>query len=90
MTYLILILIFLVIIVVLYFTTKSLIKQSDKEWLILKELQDKANLLNDSSTKEELMDFFKDFYGKAKEIDNSRIVIILYEINGYVKALFKK
>jgi hypothetical protein len=36
------------------------------------------------------MDFYKDFYGKATEINNASIAIKLYEINGYVKGLFKK
>lgn len=82
----ILILIFFLLIWVI----NSGIKQSRDDWKTLQDLQAKANLLNDQSTQKELIDFDTEFLIVAKKISNSLITPKLYEINGYIKGLYKK
>lgn len=58
-------------------------KQSEKDWNTLRELQEKAYKI---STKTELVEFHKEFVEKAYKINNN---LIYPELHGYIVGLYK-
>lgn len=67
--------------------TRSLINQSKKDWGTLYDLEKRVEVLK---TKEEFLDFHKEFAFKANKIHNQYITPRLSAIDGYVKGFLKQ
>ena len=61
-------------------------EKSKKDWDTLYDLEKRANELK---TKEEIVEFHKEFREKAVKINNEFISPRLYQIQGYLNGLYK-
>lgn len=83
---LILILFVSVILGLFIWSMLDLSKKSKKDWETLRDLEKRASELK---TKEEIEEFHKEFKEKAVKISNEFITPRLYQIQGYLKGLYK-
>jgi len=65
----------------------SMIKQSQKDWETLEDLEKRAKELK---SKKEIEEFHKEFVEKASKINNEYITPKLSEIYGYIRGLYKR
>ena len=64
----------------------SSMKQSKKDWATVRYLEDKSYRVN---TKEEIEQFHKEFVEKATKIHNQYCQLILTNVDGYLRGLYK-
>lgn len=74
------------IIFLLIWSTKSMLKQSMKDWETLRDLEERVEKI---SNMEELITFHKEFLEKGNRIYNKYITPRLSKIDGYCRGLHK-
>lgn len=68
------------------YSTRSMMKQSKKDWQTVYDLENKSKTI---STKEEVIIFHKEFVEKATKINNEYCQVKLAQIDGYLRGLYK-